>query len=356
MITRKILDFKEAFVQDKLITDKATKSLSSWQIIVNEIPKIIMDSASLSDKYLVSGSVGKGMISETPWFGVFDTDITKSAQNGYYIVYLFRSDLSGVYLSLNQGWTQYETEFGVREGKEKIVENAIRAQNLLRSTSSFSFEPINLLATKTLAIGYELGNICSKYYPLNDLTDDKSFIDDLRNLIGTYRELKGLVGNNILDIKSKVSEDEFQKVSQIGKVKELPTGLIKRKEKNIIEKSTTAWGRDADIAYTALSAANFKCENNPLHETFISARTNHQFVEAHHLIPMEFQKDFENSLDVPENIISICPNCHRGFHLGEQNYRNELINKFHERRNPKLVARGINIELNKLLEYYKALK
>ena len=30
-------------------------------------------------------------------------------------------------------------------------------------------------------------------------------------------------------------------------------------------------------------------------------------MEAHHLIPMEFQDDFEHSIDVPENIISLCP-------------------------------------------------
>jgi 5-methylcytosine-specific restriction protein A len=355
MITNNVLSFRDAFLSEQALTDKATKDLNSWKLIVYDLPKLIKVGASLNDLYLVNGSIGKGLISETPWIGVFDTEITKSAQNGYYIVYLFKADLTGVYLSLNQGWTQYETEYGVKLGKEKIVENAKRAQNLLRSTSSFSFEPIDLKATKTLAKGYELGNICSKYYDLDKLPKNDTFIDDLRNLIGTYRELKGLVGNDILDIKSKVSEDEFQKVTQTGKIKILPDGLIKRKEKSVSEKKTSSWSRDSDISFTALTNASFKCENNIIHETFISAKTGHQFVEAHHLIPMEFQNDFENSLDVPENIISLCPNCHRGFHLAEESYRNNIVLKFHNKRRERLDDRGIYVSSDKLLSFYKVI-
>ena len=39
-------------------------------------------------------------------------------------------------------------------------------------------------------------------------------------------------------------------------------------------------------------------------------------MEAHHLIPLRMQHDFENSLDVVGNIVSICPNCHRLIHYG----------------------------------------
>ena len=37
---------------------------------------------------------------------------------------------------------------------------------------------------------------------------------------------------------------------------------------------------------------------------------------VHHLIPLRMQHDFENSLDVVGNIVSICPNCHRLIHYG----------------------------------------
>ena len=51
--------------------------------------------------------------------------------------------------------------------------------------------PINLIAEGTLGKGYELGNICSKYYSLDDSFDDSELLNDLRNFIGIYKELKG---------------------------------------------------------------------------------------------------------------------------------------------------------------------
>ena len=78
----------------------------------------------MKSKYKIQGSIGQGNPAEIPWICVFDLDITKSAQDGFYIVYLFTSDMSGVYLSLNQGWTQYEREYGTKEGRIEIKKNA----------------------------------------------------------------------------------------------------------------------------------------------------------------------------------------------------------------------------------------
>ena len=49
------------------------------------------------------------------------------------------------------------------------------------------------------------------------------------------------------------------------------------------------------------------------------------YIEAHHLIPMEYQGDFSVSIDVPENIISLCPNCHRAFHNSVVSNQKNLI-------------------------------
>jgi 5-methylcytosine-specific restriction protein A len=346
-----IKEFVEQFKIDKLDTSKATKNLLSWNLIVDQIPIELSKSASLNKNYLVTGSIGKGLISETAWIGVFDKTVTSSAQTGFYIVYLFCSDLSGFYISLNQGWTQYELEYGVKEAKEAILTNATKAQGLLKSTSSFSFEPIDLKATKILAKGYELGNICSKFYSMNALPSDQQFIDDLRNLIGVYRELKGLVGSDILDLKNSISEDEFQASTQKANFKTINDGPIKRKEKSSASNRAT-WPRDPNIAFTALLNANFICENDVTHKTFTSAKGNHQFMEAHHLIPIEFQDRYENSLDVPENIISLCPNCHRAIHLSQSNFKNEILIKFFEQRINGLIQRGLNVVLEDLLSFY----
>lgn len=336
--------------------DKKTYSLynlSSASVISKELPKLFNDKAGIpKSKYKIQGSIGQGNPAEIPWICVFDLDITKSAQEGFYIVYLFNSDMSGVYLSLNQGWTQYEREYGTKEGRVEIKKNANYSKTLLKSDQGFSHAPINLKATKSLGNGYELGNICSAYYDAKEIPQEEDLINDLRNLIGVYRELKGFVGSDILDIKGQLNEDVFQEEIQKGKRKDLQAGAIQKKEKKQ-SSSSTSWSRDANMAFTSLDNANFQCENDTKHETFISARTGNQFVEAHHLIPMEYQGDFLISIDVPENIISLCPNCHRAFHNSVVSNQEKLISKFYENRSSLLKKRDIDITKEKIFGYYK---
>ncbi len=336
--------------------DKKTYSLydlPSAEILSKSIPAQLYKKAGIPEnKYKIQGSIGQGNPAEIPWICVFDLDITNSAQDGFYIVYLFKSDMSGVYLSLNQGWTQYERQFGIKDGRTEISKNSNYAKSLLKSDQGFSYDAIVLNASNALGKGYELGNICSVYYSVDTIPSEVEIINDLRNLIGVYRELKGVVGSEILEIQGKLDEDVFQEELQKGKRKELDDGAIAKKNKR--ETSTTSsWARDANISFTALDKAKFSCENHESHETFISDKTGHQFVEAHHLIPMEFQGDFEVSIDVPENIISLCPNCHRAFHNSERDYKERLITKFYNSRKDLLSQRSINIAKDKLFRYYK---
>jgi 5-methylcytosine-specific restriction enzyme A len=349
-------DLKVGNIKGKMYPqDKKSYSLYSLETakkIKEEIPRLLHSKCGLpKEKYKIQGSIGQGNPSEIPWICIFDKEVTKSAQQGFYIVYLFNSKMEGVYLSLNQGWTQYENEFGTKEGKIQIKRVSSYSKSILRGDQGFSYNDINLDATKILGEGYELGNICSKYYPINAIPSDEEIVDDLRNLIGVYRELKALVGSDIINIKGGISEDHFQEEIQESKRKELPEGKIEKKYK-VDVKQTNIWVRDSNVAYTALDNASFLCENDIAHSTFISARTNKQFVEAHHLVPMEFQGDFEVSIDVPENIVSLCPNCHRAFHYSTNETKLKLVTAVFRKREWLLKKRGIIIHLKKLLEYY----
>lgn len=321
-------------------------------IITSTLPRRISERIGLLEEdYKIQGSIGQGLISEIPWICIFDKEITTSARHGYYLVYAFKADMSGVYLCLNQGWTQYQNTFGVKDGLVDIRKNALLARRMLRSDQGFSYTPINLKATKNLGRGYQAGSICSIYYSAKDFPSDEVLLSDLRNLLGVYRELKGLVGSEIIEIHGSVDEETFQEEIQRGKIKELAKGAIARKEKKQTS-SSFLWPRDPNISYTALEKAAFKCENKPLHTTFVSAKTGHPFMEAHHLIPMEYQKDFKVSIDVPENIICLCPNCHRAFHNSTWDHMTNLISMFYKQREVGLKERGINIPLEKVIRYY----
>jgi 5-methylcytosine-specific restriction enzyme B len=71
----------------------------------------------------VAWSIGKGQWATIPWIALLDTRETDTTQRGAYGVYLFREDLSGVYLAFAQGVTEPNDWYG----------NAARAREYLRT-------------------------------------------------------------------------------------------------------------------------------------------------------------------------------------------------------------------------------
>ncbi|MGY6550468.1 MAG: HNH endonuclease [Erythrobacter sp.] len=113
--------------------------------------------------------------------------------------------------------------------------------------------------------------------------------------------------------------------------------------------------RDPTIALKALKKAKFLCEAAPAgvqHGTFESAASGQPYVEAHHLIPLSKQEDFEGNLDVMENIVALCPTCHRRLHHSKPDQRIETLRALHKERQAGLVRKGIEIDEAQLLEAY----
>lgn len=118
------------------------------------------------------------------------------------------------------------------------------------------------------------------------------------------------------------------------------------------------WGRKISTGKRALKTANFLCENtnkNEKHVTFKSkCQPHNQFVECHHLIPMEYQDDFENNcLDRVENIVALCPNCHRKIHHGMSAEVNKILKSLFDKKSDKLKEQNLNIDYKRLKSYYK---
>jgi len=108
--------------------------------------------------------------------------------------------------------------------------------------------------------------------------------------------------------------------------------------------------RDPKMAAIALRNAGHKCEYNTSHECFIRRSTAIPYTEVHHLIPLAYHYKFEKSLDIPENIVSLCSNCHNEIHYGRD--ADKLIEQLFNERKDKLHAAGIDVTLDELLEMY----
>lgn len=108
--------------------------------------------------------------------------------------------------------------------------------------------------------------------------------------------------------------------------------------------------RNPAISKSTLEKANYKCEANSEHTSFISRLTKRSYMEAHHLIPMSEQDKFENNLDVLGNLVCLCPNCHKLLHHGKE--KNKIIEKLYYERVESLKSYGIYISLEDLKKIY----
>jgi 5-methylcytosine-specific restriction protein A len=75
-------------------------------------------------------------------------------------------------------------------------------------------------------------------------------------------------------------------------------------------------------------------------------------LEAYHLIPMGKQGDFEFDIDVPENIVSLCPNCHKKIHLSEDIVKRDILIEAYEKKRSQLPERGIDIDITTFFKIY----
>lgn len=125
----------------------------------------------------------------------------------------------------------------------------------------------------------------------------------------------------------------------------------KKKTKENVNKGRRSFPRDRKVAMNALIRANHKCEIDANHPSFIRRRTSTNYSEPHHLIPMAYQNEFENSLDVEANIISLCSNCHNQIHYGVG--VDNLIEELHDLRKEELEQAGIPINIESLKLLYK---
>ncbi len=114
--------------------------------------------------------------------------------------------------------------------------------------------------------------------------------------------------------------------------------------------------RNPLLGKIAIHNSYYSCEHNPSHETFTSAKTKKPFMEAHHLVPVKFQrriwKKYGINVDCVENIVSLCPTCHRAFHNGTDEVKKNIIETVYNRIIPRYKSINFNITLEEIEKLY----
>lgn len=389
-----IKEAKEAYMADK--EKEFSKECKSWKIFTEEIPNQIKCKLDLyKEKYEVKGSIGKGGFSDVPWVGIFNKNITTSAQNGIYLVQLYAYDGRGMFFGIVQGMGNICKALGDKKGKEisKNVSEMLRKQ--IGNVSERYNDYIDLKAKENgkkkygRLKRYEAGYVIGTYYDFDNMPYDQVLNEDIDSLLELYDRVcdllpKGysfeeyalqLYSDEISEKNEKdVRKDYYEKSPDFTLIAEEKNKQINKKNSNAKEEKSVynnldyyrkkklpikgrhdilSYPRDEKLIRSVLKREKYRCENDNNHKSFDwEQHPGKNYVEGHHLIPISRFNDFNVSLDVPANIICLCPVCHKCLHHGTPKEKKKILIKLYKLRKDCLISSGLNIEENKLLEYY----
>jgi hypothetical protein len=112
-----------------------------WQAFIR-LKNAIEALPSLGERrtFRIDWSVGKGNWAGVPWLAIIDAKEMEAPRKGVYCVFLFREDMTGVYITLNQGVTKPKQEKGAAEARRYLKENATRIRAKVSSLQRRGFQ------------------------------------------------------------------------------------------------------------------------------------------------------------------------------------------------------------------------
>lgn len=267
--------------------------------IRGEFRNELLHAAGDNDRLVFKGSAGQGTWARGPWVGVFDRLVTTSAQSGYYVVLLFREDMKGVYLSLNQGMTEAKKLYK-SDAKTALRARAANYRAMLgNQIASFPDLIIDLSASSPSndTTFYEAGNICAKYYPSGQLPNEAQLVGDLSAMLQLYEAL--IQGETASDTVSMLEGDEppeihYEDASRFR--------MHKRIERN------------SGLSKRVKQLHGFTCQVCGTNFEHKYGEIGKDYIEAHHLKPLASLKGNKVAMDPTKDFAVLCANCHRMIH------------------------------------------
>ena len=287
------------------------------------------------DNYLVKFRTGEGRYAHIPWIGIHSKKINSDATRGVYVVLLFAVNGTGVLVSIQHG-TEYL-------GKNELIPRIKKLRNEMSSLNNriaFKLDDIwDILPEDRKYISenggtkkydfsnrptkYVYGNVIGKFIEFGRIP--KNFEDNIDHILTVY--------NNWIKSWFFTEDQDTEYQSSVVKPKdEFPSIPGPAKKRIDLKPGRNSPPRNPIFGAIALERANYKCEYKKSHKTFVNAITKKPFVEKHHLIPMtEFDK-YEQDVDHPENIYSLCSNCRQMIHYATKKEVKKIVaNLYHQR-------------------------
>ncbi len=186
-----------AYVLDHYVaartSERIGKSSSTWQRLMSIPPTLAATSVVRAHPRIqVRASAGQGGWARIPWVALLHADATSTTRDGIYVIFLFREDMSGVYLTLNQGVTEPIRRLGVLAGTDHVRQRAAVLREKVVSLEMAGFErrvAIDLRSEQPAAKQYAASTIAHKLYTRAEMPDEASTVEDLKVVLAAYAGL-----------------------------------------------------------------------------------------------------------------------------------------------------------------------
>lgn len=274
-----------------------------------EIPYMISDWLNRSDRYQIKGSPGLTQWTHVPWVAILDKLITDSPQFGYYPTFLFKSDMSGFYLTLNQGITAVKQEYKASSGTILKVRSKDYLSKIDKVPNGFTVGEINTEAPKsTDPYFYNFGSIIAKFYESGKLPEDEQLKNDLEIVLQKYQ--------NLVEMDFSTSQVEIAE-GELGSKKHEFEESLRMRQHSRIERNKTLVKEVKKQQGTVCKGCGFDFEK-------VYGAIGKGYIEAHHLIPIS-KLSGKTALNPGRDFTVLCSNCHRMIHRTEDASLESLI-------------------------------
>ena len=200
MITQYLNRIMEIYLSNKTI--KTNSNSEEHKLLCRHIPELLQGKY---DEYYIKGSEGNGNRTLYPWICIMDPSITRTPQKVLYIAILFKRNMEGFYITLNQGITFFRENF-----KSKAYDRAQEAASYFRKDIEIdnALNEIDLNGVKAdNGYGFEKTTVLGNYFEKGKFTKEE-FYQTLNDYISIYKEITEQIdGDSYESIIPKIIND-----------------------------------------------------------------------------------------------------------------------------------------------------
>ena len=175
--------------QEARTKDRRTRDHPVLQRFGRLQEELVATLGARSETLSIKWSAGMGEWAKVPWVAFFDPREAPTIQSGVYCAYLFREDMTGLYLALTQGVSKLRECNPYMNARAILAEKAgvLRQRAVALTKSGFLTRPIDLRSRGPLGGDYESGTVLHKFYAATALPPEDELRSDLETILTWYQ-------------------------------------------------------------------------------------------------------------------------------------------------------------------------